>query len=121
MSQRLFIVEDHPIMRESYQALFEALTDLKVCGMAASAEEALGLLPETPCDLVLVDISLPGIDGLELVRRISAAWPEMKTLVITGHSERRYEVEAMQAGANGFVQKGDPTFMLESIHAVLAS
>ena len=121
--KRLLIVEDHPAMRASYAFLFEREAALVVGGMVASAEEALTHLEATPdeerYDAVLVDVSLPGIDGIELVRRLHRDRPDLKTVVVTGHHEPHYEKAAAEVGADAFVRKGHPRKIVQAVHAVL--
>lgn len=117
---RIFIVEDHQMMREAYQLLFEMEPDLEVCGSAATGEEALSALQTTETDLVLVDVSLPGISGIELVKQLQASYPHLPTLVISGHDEMVYADQALRAGASGYLdKKGLSHIMLDAIRQVL--
>jgi DNA-binding NarL/FixJ family response regulator len=117
---RIFIVEDHQMMREAYQLLFEMEPDLEVCGSAATGEEALLALQTTETDLVLVDVSLPGISGIELVKLLQASYPHLPTLVISGHDEMVYADQALRAGASGYLdKKGVSHIMLDAIRQVL--
>jgi DNA-binding NarL/FixJ family response regulator len=117
---RIFIVEDHQMMREAYQLLFELEPDLEVCGSAATGEEALLALQTTETDLVLVDVSLPGISGIELVKLLQASYPHLPTLVISGHDEMVYADQALRAGASGYLdKKGVSHIMLDAIRQVL--
>ncbi|CAN5656796.1 hypothetical protein BH10CHL1_BH10CHL1_47510 [soil metagenome] len=90
MSYKLFIVEDHPVIRSAYIRLLQRQTDFEVCGEAESGIQALDLIPTAAPDLVLVDISLPGMNGIELLNRLRADYPELMTLVISGHEESLY-------------------------------
>ncbi len=101
-------------------ALLELLSsEWRVLGTAASAEDALQALPALEPDLVLVDVSLPGASGLQLVEGLRAGRPGLKTLVVSGHSETRYARAALAAGAGGFVTKDDPDQLLEAVRTVL--
>lgn len=115
MAVRVFIVEDHDIVRESYVMLFELEPRLEVVGAVASAEEALEQIDAAAPDLVVIDISLPGMSGLELVERLRASHPELRLLVVTGHDESRYAQASARAGADGFVKKGSADRILEAI------
>lgn len=108
-------------MRASYAYFFGQQPDVEVVALTETAEEALTLAEsaEPPWDLALIDVSLPGMDGIELVRRLRQLRPTIRTVVVTGHHEVRYEAEAAQAGADGFVRKGDPNAMLQAIRTAL--
>ncbi len=103
----VFIVEDQVIMRETYRMMFKFLPCVRVCGTAGSGEEALEALPEAGADLVLVDLSLPGMSGIELVRKIAEAYPRIRILVTSGYSDREHVQESLAAGAHAFVPKGN--------------
>ena len=117
---QIFIVEDHRMMREAYQLLLEMEPDMEVCGSASSAEDALTTLEETNPDLVLVDVSLPGMSGIELVEKLHASRPQLPTLIISGHDEMVYADQARRAGAKGYLdKKGLSHIMLDAIRHVL--
>ena len=105
MSHKIFIVEDHPVMRQSYALVLEQEADLELCGMAESAEEALGKFDEMRCDLVVVDVMLPGMDGIELVEHLLRRQPDLPVLVISGHSEELLGERARMAGARAYLSK----------------
>lgn len=101
----IFVVDDHPIVRQGIIALLARQSDIEVCGEADSAEEALEKLKHHPCDLVLADLTLGGMSGLELIRRITLSQPKLPVLVISMHDENIYAERALQAGARGYVMK----------------
>lgn len=105
MVYRIFIVEDHPVMRDAYARVLARETDLELAGVAASAEEALATFDGTPCDLVVADVSLPGMDGIRLVERLRARRPGLTALVISGYEEEVYARRAREAGAHAFLSK----------------
>lgn len=122
MKRKIFIVEDHEVVRESYVMLFDMAEDLEVCGDVASAEEALERIPDAAPDLVLVDVSLPGMNGLELIRRLLQDDPTLTALVITGHHDDQYRTAALQAGACGFVTKDEgPDALMQAVYGTLAN
>jgi DNA-binding NarL/FixJ family response regulator len=117
---QIFIVEDHQVMREAYQMLLEMEPDLEVCGTAATGEDALSALKATQPDLMLVDVSLPGMSGIELVQQLQTRYPALPTLVISGHDETVYAEQALRAGAKGYLdKKGISHIMLDAIRQVL--
>lgn len=117
----LFIVDDHPMMREGLAMILESQSDFKVNGMAGSAEEAMDALEKTSPDLLIVDISLPGMSGLELVKHFNAVRPEMKVLVISRHDENLYAERAIRSGAKGYVMKVEARkVIIEAIRKVLS-
>lgn len=119
MPHRIFIVEDHAIIRKSYEMLMNHEADLEICGMAASGEEGLPLIPQLQPDLVLVDISLPGMSGFELLRRLRETQPALPVLVVSGHCDEHYANQAREAGATALVDKGDSDRLLDTIRRTL--
>ena len=121
---RLFIVEDHPTMREVYTSYFEYAGGFSVCGTADSAEEALlklaDISPDISPHIVLVDISLPGMNGLQLVERLTTEYPTLPAVVVSGHEDSHYRSAALRAGAADFVSKGSAAVILETVRKVLA-
>ena len=107
MSYGIFLVEDHPVMREAYVQFLEVEPDLSLCGVSETAEEFLALVDETPCDLVVTDLSLPGMDGIALVREIRARRPELPAIVISAHEEESFQKRAREAGARAYLAKRD--------------
>lgn len=118
MSQRVFLVEDHPLMQESLQMYLE-LAGLEPCAVVASAEEALAQIFDTAADLAVIDVSLPGMDGIELVRRIRARRPTLPCLVLSGHAEDRFAGLAREAGAVDYVVKNDVDAIIAAIERAL--
>ncbi len=107
MPYRVLVVEDHPVMREAYARLLDREADLEVMGMAESAEEAFALLDGRPCDLVIADVSLPGMDGIAMVERLRARRPDLVALVVSAYEEEVYVRRAREAGAHAFLSKRD--------------
>ena len=115
----LLLVEDHPLMRQVLRQLFEAEADLSLLAEVDSAEAALERLPELSPDLVLVDLSLPGMSGLQLIKRLKIERPALRCLVVTGHVDPLYRAAAREAGAAGYVTKDDPDEILAAVRRVL--
>jgi DNA-binding NarL/FixJ family response regulator len=116
----IFIVDDFPGMRAMLTLYLEKGVGLHVCGSAASGEEALSLLHGLSCDLALIDVSMPGMGGIELVRRLQAERPWLKCLIFSGHDEQRDVSQAQEAGAHGYVVKDDWEKLDTAIRQVLA-
>lgn len=119
MSTRIYIVEDHKIMRGALVQFIEDMPELEVAGAVETAEEALAQLDGEDVDLVLVDTRLPGMNGIELVGELKRRWPELRCLMLSGHSENTYYERALEAGAQGYVLKGDPDEIPAAIERVL--
>lgn len=113
---RVLIADDHIIVRYGLRLLLEAEPDIDVVGEALEGREALNLVEKHLPDVVLMDIAMPGMDGLEATRRIKASWPQIQVLVLTMHRSDEYFFEMLKAGASGYILKGAETSDL--IHAV---
>jgi two-component system invasion response regulator UvrY len=117
---RILVVDDHAIVRSGIRRLLAELPDLELRD-AASGEEALELVRGAPFDLVILDLNLPGLGGLELLRRILKASQKIAVLVFSLHNEVIYANRAMEAGARGFVSKSaEPEEFLAAVQTVLA-
>ncbi len=106
---RVLIADDHIIVRSGLRLLLEAEPDIDVVGEALEGSEALTLVEKHLPDVVLMDIAMPGMDGLEATRRIKARWPQIKVLVLTMHRSDEYFFEMLKAGASGYILKGAET------------
>lgn len=103
--KRVLLVDDHPMMREGLAQLFANQPDLEVCGEAGDANTALEKIATLKPDLVLTDITLPGKNGLELIKDIQAIHPGILVLVISMHDEALYVERVLRAGGRGYVMK----------------
>lgn len=118
---RILIVDDHPIMRQGLALLIDREADLEVCGDAEEANAALRLVETKRPDLVVVDISLDGPDGLDLLKDIRAREPHLPVLMLSMHDEMLYAERALRAGANGYIMKQEATDkILIAIRRILA-
>lgn len=106
--QRILIVDDHPIFRKGVAMLLEHEQDMMICGEAETAAQALGLVEHQDFDLVLADISLKDINGIELVKSLKALKPHLPVLVLSMHDESLYAERALRAGARGYLMKQAP-------------
>ncbi|MEX0601169.1 MAG: response regulator transcription factor [Rhodothermales bacterium] len=107
MTSQIFILEDHPVMRHGYRALINAEMDLEVCGEAGTAADALEKISRAAPDLVIADISLNGMNGIEFIKRLRAERPGLEVLVVSMHEESLYAGRALQAGASGYLMKSE--------------
>jgi len=105
MKTRILLVDDHPLMRKGLAMTIETESDLEVVGQAADAEDALVKFDDLDPDLAVVDVSLPGMNGLELIKHLLARKPELAALVVSRHDESLYAERAIRAGAKGYVSK----------------
>ena len=114
------VVDDHPVFRKGLIVLIESIDSYKVTAQAGSVQEALTLIESSDPDIVLVDISLPDQNGLDLVRTIKGKQPELPILIISMHDELIYAERALKAGASGYIMKQEAsTVMLDAIETVL--
>lgn len=105
MSTRLLLVDDHALIREGLRSVLEANGEMKVVGEAATGLEAIEIFREVQPDVTLLDIGMPGMDGLAACRRIRAEHPDARILILTVHGEEQFFFEALRAGAHGYVLK----------------
>ena len=116
---RLFIADDHALFREGIRALLSATEDVVCVGEAATGEEAVHQILESQPDVVLMDINMPGINGIEATRRILRAHGEAGIIMVSMLEDDASLLAAMRAGARGYVLKGaNPQELLQSIRAV---
>ena len=106
---KVFVVDDHPIVRQGLALLINQEPDLSVSGEAEEAHTALKRIAASPPDVVIVDISLNGPDGLEVIKTIRASDPSLPLLVLSMHDEAVYAERALRAGANGYIMKQEAT------------
>ncbi len=102
---QIYIVDDHQVMRQSYALLLRRMPGVELCGEAASAEEALPELEALQPDLVLIDISLPGLRGDELLAILQARMPQIGVVIISGHDDEALEKGVLAQGARGYLPK----------------
>jgi two-component system response regulator NreC len=102
---RILLVDDHAIMRDGIRALLSLHDDIEVVGEASEGKEEVEKAQELLPDVVIMDIAMPGMDGLEATRRIMKKSPKMKVLVLTQHDNKEYILSVIKAGASGYVPK----------------
>ena len=118
---RVLIAEDHPIVREGVKQLVQLSGDMQVVGEAMNGERLLDALRATPCDVLLLDLSMPGLSGLEALPRILALAQPPAILVLSMHDEAQMAARALKIGAAGYATKdSDPALLLTAIRKVAA-
>lgn len=119
--KKVLLVDDHPILRKGLSLLINQESDLVVQGEAEDARKALEMIEKLKPDLVIVDISLPGVDGLELLKNIRLRHAELPALVVSMHDEALFAERALRAGARGYIMKQEAVEkVLVAIRRVLA-
>jgi DNA-binding NarL/FixJ family response regulator len=119
-NKKIYIVDDHPLMRKGLAMTIEKEMGFEVCGQAESAEKALNEIIQIKPDAAVVDISLPGMNGIELIKNILHQLPGLKILVVSRHDEELYAERAIRAGAKGYLMKLEATDVLVSaLHQIL--
>jgi NarL family two-component system response regulator YdfI len=113
---RVFIADDHPIVREGLRLILEKAGDMALVGEAADGVTALEQIEQVQPDVVLMDLRMPGMEGLEAIRRIRRAWPQIGVLILTTYSEDELIIRGLRAGALGYLLKGsDLEVLLQAI------
>ena len=116
----IYVVEDHARLRHLIVAILNEVEDLRVVGEAGSSEEALADPVIEKADIVLTDLSMPGMDGIGLTQHLHERWPELPILLLSAHSEKLYAKKAFKAGACAYITKDDPLRIEKVIRRVLA-
>ncbi len=104
---RIILAEDHVLVRQGIAKIVEAIGDLQVVGEVRDGLQLLKLMRELPVHLVILDISIPGLSGIEVTKEIKRAFPEVKVLILTMHKKKEYLNDAISAGADGYLLKED--------------
>src|SRR5256885_1240812 len=105
-TRRIVIVDDHPLFRKGLEQLIHSSGDaFHICGEAGDAGEGISAIRQLKPDLAIVDLSLPGANGIELVKNIRAEFPKLPVLILSMHDESLYALRALRAGAQGYVMK----------------
>jgi DNA-binding NarL/FixJ family response regulator len=118
----VMLVEDHAILRDILVDYIGKLPQVRACTASESAEAALSALGAdagAAPDLMLIDLSLPGMSGIELIRELRVQHPGVRCLILSGHRSIKYATEALDAGAEGYLLKGDPFEIERGLRAIL--
>jgi len=122
MRKKILIVDDHPMMREGLRGVIAREPDMMVCGEAENAQQAAEAIVKHAPDLVLVDITLPGKSGLELVKDLKVMHPHLTVLALSMHDESLYAERMLRAGASGYITKQQPPEeLVKAIRQVLSN
>src|SRR5437879_8052512 len=104
--KRIVVVDDHPLFRKGLEQLINSSDDaFNICGEAGDAAEGMSVIRQLKPDLVIVDLSLPGANGIELIKNIRAEFQKLPVLILSMHDESLYALRALRAGAQGYVMK----------------
>lgn len=116
---RVVLADDHPIVREGVKRILKRRPDVTVVGEAADGDGLIEILRSTECDVVLLDLSMPGPGGLEALRAVRQEWPDLPVLILSVHGEEQYAVQSIKSGAAGYLTKESaPGTLLEAIDRV---
>ena len=120
MSHTIMLVDDHQMFREGLKALLQSETDFLITGEAEDGLQAVELCRELAPDVVIMDISMPGINGVEATRRIHEESPDVKIIILSMYTEKRFIMGALKAGATGIVAKNSASSeLVDAIQAVV--
>lgn len=111
---RVLLVDDHTILREGLKQILADTSDIQVAGEAADGKEALRQMQALDFDVMIMDMSMPGRSGLELLKQVKAEKPKLPVLILSMHSEDQYAVRAYRAGASGYLTKDSASELLVS-------
>jgi DNA-binding NarL/FixJ family response regulator len=117
----ILIADDHPMVRAGLRQFLESELQLSDIGEASSGQEVLDALRASRYDLLILDINMPDRGGLDILRNVQAAWPDLRVLVVSGYPERQYAVNVLKAGASGYLQKeAAPAELARAVNTVMS-
>lgn len=119
MTIRLLICDDHALVREGFKQILAEVPDLRVAGEAAEGPEAIQQIRRGGIDVVLLDIALPGRDGLDVLKQVHQEFPKLPVLIVSTYPEKQYALRCLRLGASGYLNKGaDPSELIAAIRKV---
>jgi DNA-binding NarL/FixJ family response regulator len=119
MSVRILLADDHKLLRQTLRRFLESEDEFELVGEAGDGRQALEAVAKLQPDILLLDIMMPGLNGLEVTRRVRQDFPDTRVLVLSMHPEKAYVVKALQNGASGYVVKqADVTDLIDGVRAV---
>jgi two-component system, NarL family, invasion response regulator UvrY len=118
---RVITVDDHPVVRRGLKQIIEAEPDMQVVGQAENAREAIHVIRQSTCDAVVLDISLPGASGIEVLNQLRYERPDLPVLIMSVHEEEQYALRMLKAGASGYLMKDSvPEELIKAIRKITA-
>lgn len=118
---RLIIADDHAIVRHGLKQILAFVPDITIMGEAGSGDELLDAIARMPCDIVLLDMNMPGLSGVNLIKRMRADYPALPIVVLSMHIEGQIASRAIEAGAAGYLTKdNEPEILVDAIRKVIA-
>jgi len=118
---RVIAVDDHPVVRRGMEQIIAAERDMQVVGDAESAREAINIIRQTACDVVVLDITLPNGSGLDVLSQLKSERPALPVLIMSIHDEKQYALRVLKAGASGYLMKNSiPEELIKAIRKVTA-
>jgi DNA-binding NarL/FixJ family response regulator len=118
---KVIIVDDHPVVRRGLKQILQEEPDVEVVGEAESAQEAFKIIRTIDCDAVVLDISLPGASGVEILKQLKHEYQKLPVLILSVHPEEQYAVRVMKAGASGYLTKESaPEELVKAIRKIIS-
>jgi two-component system, NarL family, invasion response regulator UvrY len=111
---RVLLADDHKMVRDGLKRILAATADMEVAAEAASGDEALALVKAADYDIAMLDMSMPGLSGIDLIKRLKLEKPKLRILVLSMHGEQQYAARALKAGASGYLNKDSAAELLVS-------
>lgn len=115
----IFLVEDNRFVADAVDGLLKTYPDVELAAVARTGEEALTMLPALAADVALIDLALPGMNGIEVVTAIGRVRPDLPCIILSAHREETYITQALAAGARGYITKESPLAIVEGVERVL--
>lgn len=116
---KVFIADDHIFIREGLKKILKKEVDIELIGETGKPEEIVEKLKECSCDILVLDISMPGMNGLEVLEQVKKTYPDMKVLILSMHPEMRYAARAVKLGASGYITKESaPNLLVDALRGV---
>lgn len=118
---KIIIVDDHPVVRRGLKQIINEEPDIKVTGEAENAQETINLIRRTECDAVVLDISLPGMSGIDLMKQLKQEYKRLPILILSVYPEEQYAVRMIKAGASGYLTKESaPEELVKALRRVVS-
>jgi two-component system invasion response regulator UvrY len=118
---KIVIVDDHPVVRRGLKQIINSEPDMAVVGEADNAAKAFQVIHGAACDVVILDITLPDTNGIDILRQLKHEYPDMPVLILSVHPEDQYALRVIKAGASGYLTKDSaPESLIEAIKRVLS-